>query len=656
MKYRRRLVSLLSVGAMALAFAGMTVAEVHAQPNGRVGVDVSDDTIHGSGFGPNATLTIQRGAETRSWTNGVSGPWDYDAQYDNFTLYLQGTWDVLPGDAVTVTGNDITDTMTIADVQVTSWDFAANTISGAVDPSSNDYPVYLSVGHYGQQDPSTLVVQRTAGVAAWTGDMDDVDTNAGPPISIRVNDSVQACQPDAAGNESCSSTVLAGPRFTFGIETQEIVGVGWPNGVDVSLTIDRPSTVTSPDYTAAMTPPTSDPYAGFLQTGSQGLVYFDLTNAYPAQPGDLITMSNGDVSKTLYVPMLTTNLPDLTNGQLTGTASAVPAGGFLTASSGFYSWGGGARQDVERTASGAWTADFGAGQIDPSQNGSPVAYMTDPDGDTAESISPAPALYVDPTADRIWGIDFAPGNTTVTVQRRHTVVYTHTVATANVLTKGSWNIDMWAAPTGTLQRPAVVRADLAGTLDIRAGDIVTVSDSVSTRSIRVASLTIDRISADPINTIVGQATEPVTIHFGDGEGGYWGYQTTPVRGQWGMFFDKTQFPNPTNGLQVGDKMQAIINVAGGGTVVRVTVQATMAMPNDLVPVVQSLALSSRVERILLASLTAAQRAYAAGRIDAGARAMNDFIATIQSLTPTPISQHMSDVLVADANLVIDAHA
>jgi hypothetical protein len=558
---------------------------------------------------------------------------------------------------VTVEGNGLTDGMTIADVRVTGWDVAANTISGTVDPYGNDYPVFLSVGHYGQQDPSTLAVVRTSGVAAWTGDMDDVDTNESPPIDIRVNDSVEACQPDALDNESCITTVLAGPRFTFGVETQEVVGLDWPDGLGVTLNVDRPSTVTSPDYTAAMTPPTTEPYGGFLQTGNQGRVYFDLTRDFPAQPGDVITMTNGDVSKTLTVPALTTNLPDLATGRLTGTAPAVPAGGFLTASSGFYSWGGGMRQDVDHPTTGAWTADFGSGAIDPAQNGNPVAYLTDPDGDTVESVSPWPTLYVDPVADRIWGVDFGPGDTTVTVQRRRTAVYTHTLATTNVLTKGSWNIDMWAAPTGTLQRPAVVLADLAATVDIRAGDVVTVSDSMSTRSVKVATLTVDRISADPINTIVGQATETVTVHLGDGEGGYWGYQTIPVRGEWSMYFDKTQFPNPSSGLQPGDKMQAVVLAAGGGgTVVRTTVTGTIVLPSDLAPIVRSLGLSSRTERTLLALLTTAQRAYEAGRTDAGTRAMDDFEARVLALTPGTISVHMSDVLVADADLVISAHS
>lgn len=83
-------------------------------------------------------------------------------------------------------------------------------------------------------------------------------------------------------------------------------------------------------------------------------------------------MTNGTVTKTMTVPTLTTNLPDVTNGTLTGSAPAPPTGGFFTIASG------------------------------------------------------------------------AAGPVTLTIHRGSATPYRSTVTTTNVLTKGSWNLDMWA--------------------------------------------------------------------------------------------------------------------------------------------------------------------------------------------------------------------
>jgi hypothetical protein len=535
----------------------------------------------------------------------------------------------------------------VADLRITGFDLAANTVSGTTDVASNVLVEAWKTDVRG-------FTQVTPSGGTWTVDLDDAE----PPYDLRVGDNAEAQQFDADGDATNVSAVLAGPRFTFGLELQEVVGLDWPAGDDVTLTIDRSATAANPDYDQTTTvPSSSEPYSMWLVTGNGGTVYFDLAGgAFQAEPGDVMTMTNGTTTKVQVVPSLAVDLPGTNVQALSGTTSTpMPEGSFLVAAADGW-WSGGAQVEAEVGTDGSWSVVFPDGTDVTADGAKPYAYQTDVDGDMTESHAPVPDVRVDPAADRIWASDFGTvtGHSlvTLTIERSGVTAYTGTVASTNVLTRGSWNIDMWAQPTGSLPRPTVALYDLAGVLDVQGGDVVTVTDGVSTRSFAVAFLTVDSISS-VTDVVAGQAIEPVGLHLGDGEGGYWGYQVEPSAGHWSYWFEPGVFPNPPDGLEPGMSVQAMV---GQGTVIRTVVPSTPTQPSELVAAVTALDLRASVEKSLVTILTKAQAAYDRDKDKVGNTLMTSFVKTVQGLTPKTIPADAAARLISDAQSVIAAHS
>ena len=172
---------------------------------------------------------------------------------------------------------------------------------------------------------------------------------------------------------------------------------------------------------------------------------------------------------------------------------------------------------------------------------------TDEDADQTWVPAPHPDLGMDPAADRVWVLDLpAAGDVTLTVERDGATVHQQTVHTTNVFIRGDWLLDMWTQPTGNEPRPAVALFDL-GAFDLRAGDVVTVTDG-SRPAHRHASprLTVDSI--DPVtDTVTGTADPDVDVACTSAKAqeGFWGYSTVAdAGGHWTFHFDARPVPVP----------------------------------------------------------------------------------------------------------------
>jgi hypothetical protein len=620
----RRLLCIVSTAALSVALVGLAAPAGAQTGPPHIAVNPATDMVSGWDLGTGVVVSIG----DRQWSGER-----IEYEENGFALYLSWEFDVQPGQTVVATGSLGTASLTVADIEVTGYDIAANTVSGTTDQAEPDN-LFVSASHadaYGETQVWHLN-------GSWAADFADTG------YQLRISDSYEVCQPDAQYDETCVSGVLAGPRFTYGTEVQEVVGLDWPDGQLVTLTVERP--VGNTVYTASMTPPLTEPYSMWLMTGNGGTVYFDLVGHVQVVAGDVLTMTNGTTTKQQVIPALTVALPDYEANSVSGSTST-SSGSFLTASSDAF-WNGGQTHEVVPDGTGAWSTTFDEADI--TDQTMPFAYETDVDGDVTESHAPVPGIWVDPAADRIWAIDFAPGQVSLTITRSATTVHAETITTTNVLTHGSWNIDMWAQPTGTLSRPAVALHD---GFDVQAGDVVTVSDSTSTRTVTVAYLTVDSISA-ATDTITGQrdTTSSVSLHLGEGEGGYWGYQIEPGTAQWSYTFTPGEFPNPPAGLEAGMTGQAIVYP---GTLVRWVVPSATTAPADLIPDVHALGLRAGIERSLVSLLQAAQAAYDADRDTAGNRSMNGFINKVSALTPRTIPTSAAESLIDRAEQVIAAH-
>ena len=550
--------------ALTLVAASVAMAPpVLAQEGPWFTAHVTNDQVFGAGFGGAVTVTVAGpGAETHTYTDGIFyGDGSFELFLDQSSR-SDGV-DVQPGQTVTVSGPNGTKTLLVADLQITAYDLTANTLAGTVDVATGTVSIWAE--HPGAE--SWTSTQASGG--SWGVNFDEVD----PPYDLRALDRAGAAFDDEDQDSTMVESTLAPVRFAASVELQEIVGLGWEPG-SVSVTIKRTG---SPDLGMTVeTLPPDQVYGGHLQSAVNGNVYVDLTTgSFRLQPGDVVTMSQGATVKVQAIPALTMGLPDYAGDVVAGTATfPLPAGSFLMVEPDLLD---GENYFLPLTpVEDTWSL---AVETDLTHDSLPAVVQSDVDGDVTESHAPRPAVYVDPAADRIWAPDFAAGTVTLTVQRGASVVHSESLATTNVLTKGSYNLDMWAQPTGTLARPTMVLHD---GFDVLAGDVITVSDGVSSRTITVAALTVGSVNAltDVVaGTAAPDGTDVVTLHLGEGEGGFWGYSADVSAGAWSFWFLDPEFwfINLPDGLVPGMTGQAMI----GSTIVRWTVPQPVAFEKSI---------------------------------------------------------------------------
>jgi hypothetical protein len=562
---RSRFVRRIAQASAAALFVSMaaTAPALAQEDQPWFSAHVTDDQVFGAGFGGPVTVTIATpGEDPRTFSDNIT------YEDGGFLLLLDpsepnGPVDVQPGQTVTVTGPSGTKTLSVADVHITSYDLAANTLAGTVNAPTGTVAVWAD--HPGANGwTSTDVVD-----GQWAVDFDLAD----PPYDLRVLDNAGVAFNDDDQDSTVVEQTLAVPRFAASMELQEVVGTGWTYGTNVTLTVQRASSVILTRTVAVL--PEGEGYGGHLQAGMNGNVYVDLTGGPTfIQPGDLLTLSDDVTTKTQLLPALSAALPDYATDTISGTTTApVPADSFLTVIPDATSDPNSA---VPVPSAASWAVDV-SGDYDVTETSLPVVQQSDVDGDVTESQAPQPAIYVDPAANRVWAPDFAAGTVTLTISRGGVQRVSATLSTANVLTKGSYNLDMWTQPTAGLPRPTMVLYD---GFDVVAGDQITVSDGVSSRTITVAALTVDSVNART-DVLTGTASPDgagvVTLHLGDGEGGYWGYYADVSAGAWSYWFEPGVPPNPPDGLAPGMTGQAMI----GATIVRWTVPASVSFEKPI---------------------------------------------------------------------------
>ncbi len=549
-----------------------TVADWHIA-NPQLIADLTSNVVYGSDFGGDVSVTIEApDGAAHTWTEGIEY-WD-----DGFGLWLytgpyaDEPWTLGAGQTITASGPNGMASLVVADLVVEGWDYDANTVWGTTDQSG---PVTAEAMHADKEYDSFQIDEPGT---EWEIGL----------VDIRIMDTGGVWQFDAEGDLTSLHLTYGPTRFLFSPLYQQIVGSDWVDGTPVSLTID-PVADGTPDYT----PPAK--VAGPLDCNVRGAcpawqvpltghvnVFFDLTDTgFQARVGDVITMRQAvdgtTTIKSLVVPDLSVDLPEPDSGEVTGKTTS-PMPGFLTVGTRVEDMCDAAHDVLPEDLGpgGSWAVSFSDEcQVQP---GSVTATETDVDGDQTWITDPVIDLRVEPVMDRIWAAWWAPANVTLTIERGSTQVFTTDVLTRNVLTRGSWNLDMWTQPVGTLDAPMMALFDLSSggptPFDIRAGDVLTVSDGTVTRTVTVANLAVTSVSA-ATDTVTGTAAPGQTVgfHLWDGEEGYWGYETTAgTDGAWAFVFDPDEFPG--QGLDPGMNGQAF--GPDNTTVIRWTVPSGIA--------------------------------------------------------------------------------
>ena len=427
-------------------------------PNPTVRALLSENRIETYGWplDKNLELTIVDGPQKYT-TSLVTTPcsWDSSCGYASFELGPDFT--LAPDQLITVSDGNITKTLNVMDLYVETYDPTLKTVSGHSDQGSNvQVNMWIDGG-------SREVITDLSG--NWQA---VYDTFTDPFLPWYQGDAT-------VSDDDGDSTVYRinyGNIFAYLPDRVELQNVTKYRKYD--LTIDDPSNGPGVDYSDSV----------FSQLGegdTHGDVVYQLEN-FSLKPGDLVTVSSGHDARTLIVIPKGSISFDPVNDVVSGVNQP---DNYLSVDS--PNW-----RTVKTDSSGQWSIDYKTvgpnneppGDVYPGMNG--CVYEADRDNDfTANCWNiPNPNFSVRANTEQVEAYEWTLGDTlTVSVNGN------------NFNSKTVEGMAPWDPNT------TYVSFDLAGKVDIKAGDTLSVSNGVLTRTTVVTDLAItgNDITTDTIS-------------------------------------------------------------------------------------------------------------------------------------------------------------
>jgi hypothetical protein len=244
---------------------------------------------------------------------------------------------------VQLTDGTATRSHLVTNLMVTAIDKDNDTVSGTAEPGS--LVEVLMCNEFGCATRNQMADDQgnwTAGFAQPGDEPFEQDTRDLVPGS-----NGWAQQTDEDGDRTHIWWNVPNPTFSVRLTEQQVHGYQWPLGNTVTLTIDDPANGPGVDYSATTTSEV-DPW-----NPEQTWLGFDLNGAMVLQAGLLVTMSDGDTTKTHTVTNLVVTGVDVDTDIVFGTADP---GSWLKVNA-CNNNGCGDRQ-VWPDAAGNWTANF----------------------------------------------------------------------------------------------------------------------------------------------------------------------------------------------------------------------------------------------------------------------------------------------------------
>ncbi|MBM2821461.1 MAG: hypothetical protein HW413_207 [Thermoleophilia bacterium] len=368
-----QLLALLVLGVI-LGFGASSSQAQAPQPTVNAGIENDQVMLNTWTPGSEVTVTIgDIGGVTRTVTIGADGNAMLNSQ-------MHGQ-DVVPGMTITARDTTITKTLVVADLQITSINPEANTVTG-IAPAGTVVQVGIN-----QPDGAPPVQTNTTADSSgiWSLDLTgSVDITLGVQVSAVVS--------DTEGDSTLAFKVLPRPVIEMSVPGNWIWLGGWTPESTVTLSIGSAS------LSVPITGFWGDPTAAWIDGWEHGQ---DLV------PGMTITASEGPTTKTLLVVDVQITAVDTAAKTVTGIA---PPGANMQV----YVTGQGMFSLVNTTANGAgnWQVVFPG--VDLASGENIFAAVIDEDGDRTHAERPPvlrPYLAAAIDSNQIWLYGWAPGST-----------------------------------------------------------------------------------------------------------------------------------------------------------------------------------------------------------------------------------------------------
>ncbi|MBI5352063.1 MAG: BMP family ABC transporter substrate-binding protein [Chloroflexi bacterium] len=405
---------------------------------------------------PNTTSSIDYFDDTQTaQLNNPSDPWSGTYAIFDFAA----TYTLKPGDEITVTGGGVTRSMIVADINITDVDIEADTVSGTAGDGIDQVSVRM------WSSPFDVVVTADVVANAWVADLSGV-------YDLGLGDNGVARWWDVNGFMTSDYFEIPNPNFSARFPEGEVHGYQWPLGADITISIDDPDTGVGEDYTATVEAIVApwDSNSTFAQ-----FTLFDF--AMGLQVGQVITMTDGSITKTHTVSNLAVTDVDVDTDTITGSVEP-DAWVDVDANCGP---GGCTYLGVNANGSGDWSADFSAlTDLVPGSSGEVRAPDSDGDTTTVQWNVPNPQVQVRANDNNVEGWDWTPG-ATVTIDISRTG---ESISRTAVVGSASWD-----------PRP-YFSYNFNGEFDILPGDVVTVTEGGTSKTVTVTNLAFTNIDLD----------------------------------------------------------------------------------------------------------------------------------------------------------------
>ncbi|MBI3738362.1 MAG: PhnD/SsuA/transferrin family substrate-binding protein, partial [Chloroflexi bacterium] len=275
-----------------------------------------------------------------------------------------------------------------------------------------------------------------------------------------------------------------------------IVSGEWPVGTPVELTVDDPETPESPDFQHTLYPEPSSP-------GHPSLIYDIPQDQMGVQPGYVLTLNNGQNTIELTISSIQITDVDLDADTISGTAE--PYAYVIVHVSNSE-----AERKVDADTNGNWTADFSVPEPGSSTGemlydivpGTFIsAYVPDQSDDKtiSEWHVPNPNIRAFTNQDRVDGWQWIAGATA-----NLTIDDPGTPQNPDFTAEGTVGFDQDKGWT-------YINIEFGGDYDLKPGDIVTLTDGATTKTVMATNVTVTNVDA-ATNVAAGTAQPESDVH------------------------------------------------------------------------------------------------------------------------------------------------
>ncbi|MDH3294533.1 MAG: hypothetical protein OER95_09465, partial [Acidimicrobiia bacterium] len=310
-------------------------------------VDPADESVSIADFLPVTELTI-----TVNDNPVPGGPYVTDELGNSGAGFDPAELNLAADDVVVISDGESTKTHTVTKLAITGADPDTNEVLGVAAPGSS---VHVWVHDPDVQRNVVAGPDRGDGLGEWVADFTAagiIEPGDQGTADLDLNSNGNSIQCDA--DEDCTNAFWRVRNPTFSVETPSSVwssNPDWELGDTITLTIDDPS-FPGPLTTTVV----SD------EGGPENHWRFDLDVIFEIQPGHVVTVTDGDTTKTLTVLDLTIDAIDGENDTvsgrlLDGLGSPLPD---VQVEVHVDSETGGSHRTVLTGADGYWVADFAA--------------------------------------------------------------------------------------------------------------------------------------------------------------------------------------------------------------------------------------------------------------------------------------------------------